>query len=243
MSRTYKDVPNDIAYERITGHKETITSTSTMSLDDVHALIDTDVVRMKVRVLSTDSVAYTYHARKLITNGSANDATEQYYTDHLITTDGVYWLQYNYTAGQPLPYQLYSVLQQYEAIFGNCVLPAYNADRVVTFDGENGAWMRKHNGFISVKNDVLDTDVRTVYCVIFPCDTVNVTTTYTRRDNVSGAVQHELKKHGFYPYMRHDYDYPNPVFDSHKQRARDTARLKSLVKYANGGTDIDFDED
>jgi len=102
-------------------------------------------------------------------------------------------------------------------------------------------WKYKDNGFIHVDKSFLNEKHYDVQCVLFGDDIVNLKEVRYRRKSVSGKVCHEFKKHGFYPHMRNDYDYPNPVYDKHKQRLQDNQHVKELVKYANSGEYLDFD--
>lgn len=242
MSRTHKDIPKRVFYKQQTGKEQHIVTNSQATLDDIAQLIDTHDVFLSAKQLSTTSYGYEHSSTKRITNCTQKDISAEYRTDYKITSDNVYWLQYSFIPGKPLPYSLYALLKQYEETFGDCVLPLIDDNRVVILESVPPVWIQRGNGFIRVHKSFYNEGSYDVSCVLFLDDVVNLKTSHHRRKDVSGKVHHEFKKHGFYPYMRDDYDYANPVFDNRKQRLQDNKRAKDIVKYANAGEFLEFDE-
>lgn len=242
MSRTHKDIPQKVFYKQKTGKDQDIVTNYQVSLDDVAKLVDSHGVSLDVKLLSTKDYSYGYYDKKRLTNCTDADVSTEYRTYYKITSDNVYWLQYFFIPGKPLPYELYEVLKQYEETFGDCVLPPLDDNRIVVLEDGDETWKHKDYGFIRVWKSFFNEGCYDVACVLFGDDVVNLKEMHHRRKEVSGEVRHELKKHGFYPYMHDDYDYPNPAFDNHKQRLQDNQRVKDLVKYANSGKYLEFDE-
>lgn len=242
MSRTHKDIPQRVFYKQKTGKDKEIIANTQATISDIAELIDTYGVSLDVKLLSTKDYSYGYSDKKKLTNSTDIDVSTEYRTHYTVTSDNVYWLQYSFIPGEPLPYQLYEVLHQYEETFGDCVIPPLDDNRIVIIKDTHQTWNNKDHGFIRVCKSFFDEGYYDVQCALFGDDVVNLKEVHYRRKEVSGEVRHELKKHGFYPYMRDDYDYPNPAYDNHKQRLQDNQRVKDLVKYANSGEFLEFDE-
>lgn len=241
MSRTYKDIPQRVFYKQKTGKDKEIVTNSKTTIGDISEIIDNYSVSVDVKILSTRDYSYQYSGKKILTNCTDVDVSTEYGIYYKITSNNVYWLQYSFIPGEPLPYQLYEVLKQYEENFGDCVLPPIDDNRIIIIKDTHKTWKYKDNGFIHVDKNFLNEKYYDVQCVLFGDDIVNLKEVRYRRKSVSGKVCHEFKKHGFYPHMRNDYDYPNPVYDKHKQRLQDNQHVKELVKYANSGEYLDFD--
>lgn len=110
MSRTHKDIPQRVFYKQKTGKDQDIVTNYQVSLDDIAELIDTYGVALDVKLLSTKDYSYGYSDKKRLTNCTDIDVSTEYRTYYQITSDNVYWLQYSFTPGNPLPYELYQLL-------------------------------------------------------------------------------------------------------------------------------------
>lgn len=231
MSRTYKHIPRNVAYQKIIGSPQKIVKNNIFNIQDISFIIDNYVLSATVKVLSMQEVSYTHTERKRISNDYHYKKEEDYITMYNATSPEIYFLQYGFNKNKPLPYSTIKILQEYNNIFGDIFTMPINDDRKVMINNIDHRWRRYDNGYIKCQHDYLGDSDWLINIIIFNTHEINVKTTETYIGNITGQQKQELMKTRSY-YTNCSYDN-HKKFDAQKERLKDTAHFKEIVKFIN----------
>lgn len=235
MSRTFRHVPEDVAYERITGHKRNETSFSMMTVEEMNDVMDYEEFSVKITKLPSPTLYYPLSSIRIARFG--HNANEETVTTHTVTNTGFYYTEYDFDPTKPMPKKLMTTLVGYGKNYSEAFLPPVDDRGFIKMSQMQSSWEFVGGGFRKMEPVKLfswlwpsfEEEIETYRVKIAaPIDdgVLSVRTDTRYRGHITGDQRRELLKSGVFLY---DYDDD----DCRPSRSRSKMEMLDVKKAVN----------